>query len=354
MKVTHVCPRYHPHIGGVETYVRELAVRQADRGYEVEVFTTDPGGKLPKEEEIDGVEVHRFPSFAPGEAYYFSGKLQRAIKKGSYDVLHAHSYHALPGPRALKSARARVKVFNPYFHGRGHTFFRNALHVPYRLWARGALSRADTIVTLSRHEVGLLERRFALEDKNKVIIPPGLDVNEIRETRKRHPRLAGEDRRIVLSVGRLEEYKGVGKLLEALRRLPQHRLVIVGSGPHEDALRRQAGDLKVAGRVEWRGSVSRDELLKEYRSASVFAALSPYESYGITVAEALALGTPCVVVRAGALQEFEDGKRCRGVGWPVDAAELADAISGPFPQERKRPEAWSWDDVVEKVEEAYG
>ena len=89
MKIAQVCPRYHPYIGGVETHVKEVSERLAKRGHEVEVLTTDPRGDLPKQEIIDGVIVRRFKSWAPGEAYYFSGALKRYLTENSrsYDVV---------------------------------------------------------------------------------------------------------------------------------------------------------------------------------------------------------------------------------------------------------------------------
>ena len=38
MKITQVCPRYHPYIGGIETHVREISERLVKRGFELEIF----------------------------------------------------------------------------------------------------------------------------------------------------------------------------------------------------------------------------------------------------------------------------------------------------------------------------
>jgi len=70
MKILFVTPRYYPHIGGVETHVQSIAERLVKRGYDVEVYATDPKGILPVIEVINGIKVRRFRSFAPNNAYY--------------------------------------------------------------------------------------------------------------------------------------------------------------------------------------------------------------------------------------------------------------------------------------------
>lgn len=92
MKIIQVCPRFFPDIGGIETHVYEISKRLA-KDNDVYVYTTDPTGKLPKQEMIEGVNVLRFKSFAPNEAYFFSPLMYFALKKQSCDILHVHSFH---------------------------------------------------------------------------------------------------------------------------------------------------------------------------------------------------------------------------------------------------------------------
>ncbi len=121
MRIAQVCPRYSPYIGGVETHVEEISKRLVRMGHEVTVISTDPSGKLPKEEVIDGVKVLRFPAFAPGDAYYMSPSLRSYVKKaGEFDIVHAHGYHAFPAYFA-SFTKAPKFIFTPHYHGHGHT-----------------------------------------------------------------------------------------------------------------------------------------------------------------------------------------------------------------------------------------
>jgi glycosyltransferase involved in cell wall biosynthesis len=81
----------------------------------------------------------------------------------------------------------------------------------------------------------------------------------------------------ILSVSRLVEKKGVDVLLEALARLPRDlswRFVHAGGGPLKETLRKKAKTLSIDRKIEWRGALTQDALLAEYRSADLFALAS--------------------------------------------------------------------------------
>ncbi len=61
MKIAQICPRFPPHIGGIETHVYEISKRLA-KEFDVEVLTTDPRGALADVECIGDVAVRRFRS----------------------------------------------------------------------------------------------------------------------------------------------------------------------------------------------------------------------------------------------------------------------------------------------------
>jgi glycosyltransferase involved in cell wall biosynthesis len=82
---------------------------------------------------------------------------------------------------------------------------------------------------------------------------------------------------VILSVGRLVEKKGTDVLLQALARIPHAlnwRLVHVGGGPLKGRLQRLAAELGISSKVHWRGALTQDALLAEYRDADVFALAS--------------------------------------------------------------------------------
>jgi glycosyltransferase involved in cell wall biosynthesis len=348
--IAQVCPRYHPYQGGIETVVREISERLARDGYQVEVLTTDPSDSLPKTELINGVTVRRFWSVAPSDAYYFSPALRRYLRKNSspYDVIHAHGYHAFP---ALIAYQARTRgrfVFSPHYHESGHTLLRSMLHVPYSRIARRMVSGADQIVCVSNYERRLLERNFSVDDSKLTVIPNGVNLEEF------NPKRTSDSHKTVLYVGRLEKYKGLEYLLQALPRLDrQVRLEVVGQGPYIQPLVQLAKRLRVEDRVEFFGVLSRPQLLERYSEADVFVSLSTHEAFGITVAEALASGTPCIVARASGLQEFIDGRNCFGIEVPIDTEALAELIKKVMLVRISPLRLSTWDDVVDRLVGVY-
>ena len=115
--------------------------------------------------------------------------------------------------------------------------------------------------------------------------------------------------------------------------------------------------LNISEFVSWRGFISKNELIEEYKKADIFLLLSRSEAYGIVVAEALALGTPCIVTNTTALNEFTREPGCFGVDYPPDPKKVAELIIkihesdvqvGPFSDKIR-----TWDKVAEEYERLY-
>ncbi|MGQ0653624.1 MAG: glycosyltransferase family 4 protein [Betaproteobacteria bacterium] len=172
----------------------------------------------------------------------------------------------------------------------------------------------------------------------------GIDVSRFAPALPREP-APGPLR--LLCVARLVEKKGVDVLLEALARVPREldwRLVQVGGGPLQKKLRKRARTLGIAGRIEWRGARTQDELLEEYRLADLFVLASRVAADGDrdgipnVLAEAQSQGLACVATRVSAIPELvRDGE----TGVLVDADDpqaLAAALEALMrdPQRRRR------------------
>jgi len=354
LKIAQVCPRYFPYIGGIETNVKEISERLVLENHEVEVITTDPIGKLKKKDIINGVKVTRFKSFAPGEAYYFAPQICIYLMDHSYDVIHAHSYHALPAFFAALSKRNKRFIFSPHYHRGGHTPLRDLLHKPYKIFGEMIFSRADAIICVSEYEKELVESDFNVKEKT-IKIPNGLNLSEFGNMKRQK---SEDKKKILLYVGRLEEYKGVQYVIQSLSELPDFRLKIVGKGPYEDKLHSIAERIGVAERIEWLKDISRRDLLECYADADIFLMLSLHEAYGITVAEALASGTLCVVVKGSALEEFVDGINCIGIEKPPTKEKVIKVVQGMEKVKKQtnsgiKKGLLDWNEVVDKIGKLY-
>lgn len=350
MKILQVCPKYYPCIGGVEEHVRNISERLAKR-HEVTVATTDPSGKLQREEVINCVKIKRFGSWAPNEAYYFSRELKKYLLKNSdsYDVVHAHSYHAFPSLYAAQAKDENKLIFTAHYHGTGHTFFRKLLHIPYKFLGKGIFEKANKIVCVSNYERGLVINRFNVDEKKIVVIPNGVNLQEFRSLRKHE-----NNCKVVLYVGRLEKYKGVQYLLEALQKMNRNTILdVVGKGPYKESLTKLARRLKIEERVSFFQDLPRDELLQKYADSDAFVQLSEHEAYGISVAEALSAKTPCIVAKTSALREWVDNENCFGIDYPIDVDKLADLMNSAIESHVKGLTVIDWDEVAERTISLY-
>jgi glycosyltransferase involved in cell wall biosynthesis len=351
MKILHVCPRYWPIFGGVEEHVQNICERLALQN-EVEVCTTDPSGLLPREEVINQVKVNRFPAWAPSEAYFFSRQLKGylGVHSTDFDLVHAHNYGAFPALYAALSKTQNKLVFTPHYHGTGHTLFRSLLHRPYKFWGRKIFEKADRIICVSKFEMSLITKNYRDISGKVVLIPNGIDLKEFTINRRRE-----KQTRNILTVCRLERYKGVQYLIQVLPRISRDIVLeIIGKGPYKADLIKLAAKLDLSARVMFFEDISRRELLQKYADADVFALLSEHEAYGICVGEALLSKTPCIVANTSALTEWIDNRNCYGVDYPIDLNILRVLIERLMGYRVKSlPKVSDWNDVAEEVLKLY-
>lgn len=357
MKILFVTPRYHPHIGGVETHVKSISERLVKRGYYVEVYATDPKGNLAEREEVNSVTVRRFRSFAPGNAYYLPSKIMlTALKASDADIVHAHNIQAFPLLYACIAKREWQRlVLTTHMHTGASTRFRNMLLPLYLRIVRDQISRADTIICVSEFEKEIVMKRLSVNPSRITVIPNGMS-EDIFNTKR-----IADDGFSMLSVGRLEKFKNFDKVIEALYIMHREygykdaRLTIVGYGPDKDRLIRLVREFNIKDNVTFKSNLSREELLQEYARAKVFLLPSEYESYGIAAVEAIAMGIPTIINNRSALVEFVKRGSAIGIDPPITAKKVADAIvrATDFKHDVRENNILTWNEVVDRLEQLY-
>ena len=128
-------------------------------------------------------------------------------------------------------------------------------------------------------------------------------------------------------MGRLSHYKGYAYLLEALARIPQASLVLIGDGEESANLRRLATRLGIDQRVSFVGAVDEASLQAAYAAADLFVlpSLDRSEAFGLVLLEAMRAGLAVIasaIPGSGVGHVVEDGV----TGLLVDAAALTQAI----------------------------
>lgn len=350
----HVCllsQEYPPGpVHGIGRYVHELATGLAAEGHVVRVLTRGEGHSRVDRE--DGVWVHR-PVLAehspadgvpaPEPAWSWSATMLDEVRRMAahrpVDAVIAPNWDS-EGAATIASGEfttvvslltplATVVRLDPRIDGDDPKI------TALLALERWCYERADHLLANGRTAVAEIEAEYDvdLDPARTVVVPLGLPDPGPVPVR---PRGEGVD---VLFVGRLEARKGIDTLRDALPRLlgqhPRCRVVVVGrDGPADpdagttwgDELRATGARLHAASRVVVTGPVDDAELARWYAAASVFVAPSRFESFGLTVVEAMAAGLPVVAVDTPAARELVADAVTGVLVAPDDPAALADAI----------------------------
>jgi glycosyltransferase involved in cell wall biosynthesis len=350
VRVLQVTPNFAPHVGGVETHVQEVSQRLVALGLEVEVVTADPTHLLAQRELIAGVPVRRLPAHPRDRDWMLSPALPSVIRSGGWDLIHIQSYHTLFAPTAMAAA-ARARI--PYVL----TFHSGGTSSPLRGRVRGLqmrsltplLRRARTLIVVSEFErtsyqdlIGASPERF-VKIPNGVSIPAGLEP-------------IPADGRLIVSLGRLERYKGHARVLEALptviQQVPDACLWIAGDGPEQANLEARARELGLADRVEV-GRADRVTLARRLMGASLVTLLSEFEAHPLAVIEAAALGVPVLVADNSGMSELAASGLARAVELQAGAAEHGHAMVAAMSAGAADVRISSWEECARDLADLY-
>ncbi|GEK04425.1 glycosyltransferase [Streptomyces sp. 1-11] len=337
-------------VGGAEQQLR-LLLRHLPARCDV-VTLTNPGA-VADGLAADGVRVTHLGMNGNRDVAALP-RLAHVIRRGRYDLVHTHLYRAcLYGRIAARLAGVRAVVATEHslgdsqMEGRPLTAGVRALYLAGERLGRTTVAVSPTVA----------ERltRWGVPRPRIAVVPNGIDLDGFRfdpERRRLTRARLGlpDDAFVVGGIGRLTSGKRFDVLIGALARLPGDcRLLLVGGGPQEAALRRAAEESGVAGRVLFTGERpyvpdgSPGPDLPALTSAmDVLAAPSPEEAFGLAVVEALAAGLPVRYASCPALEDLPpeaapDALRVTG-GADAYARALAE-VRAAAPGSRAAPEA---------------
>lgn len=357
LKLLYVSARYAPLVGGTETHVREVASRMAFRGHDVTVLTTDPTGDLPRREQSNGVEVRRIRAWPKGRDYYFAPGLYREIARGGWDVVHLQGYHTLVAPLTMAVALRAGIPYVVSFHSGGHSSaIRTHSRGLQRRLLRPPLSRARSLVAVSQFEAKTFAQELRLPEERFAVIFNGSTLPTLPS-----PLPEPDPGPLIISIGRLERYKGHHRAIDALATVrdafPDARLRIVGDGPYEAELRSRVARLGLEERVEIKGIPAGDRLgmSRLLHQGSLVVLLSDYEAYPIAVLEALSVGRKVLVTNTSGLTEFAEYPPVRAIPLSSTPEEIGAAMVEQLraPMETAAYHLPTWDECADALEAIY-
>jgi glycosyltransferase involved in cell wall biosynthesis len=348
----------HPP-GGLERAVFDLARHLQARGV-LTTLVTRPQTAPPEAGETFPGEVVTVPYrslpglphgrvldrvlFYPGFAHRAGAAAARLVREGRADIVHAQGLTALGYARERQRDRGlrAPLLMNPQGMEEHKTRgLKRALLTEVRALSREAAALADRVIATDEATRGEVRALLGVPDSRIVVLPNGLDLRALRAATPADPRAVVQKALgevvarapfVLLSVGRLEAYKGLLDTVEALSRLQAAdalpsgwAFVIAGEGPLASTLEKAA--LPLRPHVVRAGRVTDALLHALYEICDVFVHATRYEGSSLVTLEAMAHARPVVATRAGGIPD----KVLPGeTGWlvePGDVAGLADAIA---------------------------
>ena len=317
--------------GGMNVYVRSVALELAKVGIDVEIFTRAAADGQPHVEELGpGVLVRHLIAGptrrVPKEVLpQLSDDLADAIADatdlladGHFDVIHSHYWVSgivgLTVARSLNlplvhSMHTMARVKNLRLHAGG------VMEPESRIAGEQTIvTDADRLIANTSTEAAELESLYGAAAEKVDIVAPGVDLDIFNATDRPASRaglsFAGETFHVVFA-GRIQKLKGPHLLVEAAADLLARRpdiplqVSIIGSGSGSEALelRPLINRLGLQDVVRLYPPVLPGQLAHWFRAADVVAMPSYSESFGLVALEAQACGTPVLAANVGGLPQ---------------------------------------------------
>ena len=173
-------------------------------------------------------------------------------------------------------------------------------------WQKASRTRQiaamDAVIVPSEYLKRLVISWGIRQDRIRVIYNAPPPLPPLSETRAEiRSQLKWDDRPTLITVARLQRWKGVDQLIRALSAMTDLRLIIVGDGPDRARLEELAA--RYGDRVVFTGQLGRKRVLRLIRAADALALYSGYEGLSHTLLESLQLGTPVLASDIGGNRE---------------------------------------------------
>ncbi|WP_230628931.1 TIGR04063 family PEP-CTERM/XrtA system glycosyltransferase [Sphingomonas sp. Leaf37] len=293
MRILHVLDHGLPLQSGYTFRTRAILKAQEQRGWHVAAVTGPRQGMTADAvESVDGLTFHRTRATLKSGAFgelagiaAFARRIDAAVESFRPDILHAHS-PVLDALAAYRVARRRglplVYEIRAFWEdaavGNGTGTEASVKYRATRAMETWAVQRADAVAVICEGLRGDLIARGVAADKI-VVSPNGVDLTVFGEPVPRDDALGRDlglaDAETIGFIGSFYDYEGLDDLIAAMPALvaarPKARLLLVGGGPMEAALRAQAAASPVAGAIRFVGRVPHTEVERYYALVDVLA-----------------------------------------------------------------------------------
>jgi glycosyltransferase involved in cell wall biosynthesis len=304
-----------PSLGGGQAALLSLAAHLDKKRFEVLISAKD-GGPLADEARNLGLRFVPVP-LKKTFSLSLTRKIRRVLEENEVDILHTHGGIAgLFGRRAARKGKTPVVVHT--LHGIHYLHYRNKALRYFSILLERRFSRlTDATIFVSEADLGQGKRYKLVPGEKMVLIRNGIDSSRFQETEtseKAKKELKWRlklDPPIVGTVARLHRQKGIRDLMRAAGQIhrgsPEVKIVVVGGGPLERALRKEAQKLGLERFFVMLGE--RPDAHALCSLFDIFVLPSLWEGLPLALLEAAAMGKPIVATDIDGVREvIQDGQ----------------------------------------------
>lgn len=313
--LVHIAKFYSPDRGGIETVTKYLANFSVSHFHSVRVIAFTNDRKKVGVEKLNGVVVERyyarFNFFSQPLSMSYMLRILKVIQ--TTDIVHAHAPNYLAMlPTLLSRGKAKLII---HWHSDvldKPKIFMKLLLALQNKW----LKSADAVIVTSKDYLLASEPLSVCDPEKTFVVSLGIAIDNEMPRFQLPPvikKYLKEKRKIILSIGRLVEYKDFLTLIKASQYLKDDCvIVIVGKGPQYTALKSQISQLGVEDKVLLVGHLSDPELKGVLKFSTIFClpSKSRAEAFGVVLLEAMANKIPlvtCDLVGSGVNHVNQDG-----------------------------------------------
>ena len=244
--------------------------------------------------------------------------------EGQFDVIHAHDWLTYFAGIAAKRVSGKPLVV----HMHATSFDRSSSdNIDTRVYAieKAGMAAADRVIAVSNLTRNIVIEKYGIPAERVVTVH-----NAVRFAEKDNemPERGVTDK-IVTFLGRITFQKGPDYFVEAaakvLKRVPNVRFVMAGSGDMMNHVIRRVARLGIADRFHFTGFLKGDDVHKMFQLSDVYIMPSVSEPFGISPLEAMRANVPSIISKQSGVAEVLD-YAVKVDYWDVDA--MADAIYG--------------------------
>lgn len=297
MNILLVVPRLN--IGGAETYVATTAVALQQRGLTVSVASG--GGMLADMLRAKGIRHHHLPVRLNTNLSAYL--LEQIIRKNHIQIVHANSAAA-----GIIAVRAKQRTQVPVIYTAHGVFGHNA--------QERTIDYCDKIICVSEYV-----RKYAIEKgftTHKLVTAySGIDLNKFKPNRNRTSMIRKqlgipEDAFTIAIVSRIKNLQNKGhadilKILESYSGAQNWHLMVIGKGKGIWPLKYRIWKKNLSNRVHCMGHIVNVEDVLD--GADTMVLPSNFETFGLVLAEAMAMEKPVVTYAVGGTPEVIDHER---------------------------------------------